>query len=79
MASTLRAEVCAAIRELLTEVPPVGASARQRANYFLLKAEVFDLIGSVSDPCHVAQVRESASTARYEARKLALELGEGGW
>lgn len=82
MASTIRAEICAAIRELLTEVPPYEAPAKRRADYQILKGEVLDLIAAVSDPCHAAQARELASQARYAARRVAVEVDggvHGGW
>jgi hypothetical protein len=77
MAATVRSAVCEAIRELLVEVPPIAASARQRADFLLHKAEVFDLIAIAGDLCMAAQAREIATHARYEARQINRESQQG--
>jgi hypothetical protein len=76
MVASVRAAVSEAVQNLLTEIPPYGSSAQRRADFLLLKAEVFDLIAAVSDACVSAQARDLASHARYEARSVGREGGQ---
>lgn len=72
LSRSVQSEVCAAVRGLLSSVPPYGASSQQRADYQTRKAEVLDLIAAV-DPSLAAQAGVLAARARHEARVAALE------
>lgn len=73
MRSSLRAVLVAAVRKLLTDVPQYDATRRERANYQLYKAEVFDLLAG-HDPFGAPQLREIADQARIQARIIAREF-----
>jgi hypothetical protein len=66
----VRVETCVAIRALLSSVPRTGASAQQRADYYLRKAEVLDLLAATY-PSLATPARELADQARREAARLA--------
>jgi hypothetical protein len=76
MTTTIRGAICDAIKDMLTEVPPAGAAARQRASFELLKAEIYDLI-AVVDAASTVQARQIANYSRYQSRLLLREARGG--
>lgn len=73
--TTIRDTIGDVIKDLLTELPPAGAPAQRRADFELLKAEVYDLI-AVVDPASTVQARHVANYSRYQAR-LILRQARG--
>lgn len=60
------------IRLLLSSIPSARASAEQRSNFHLLKAEVYELAGT-NDPAIAAQALQVADKARREAHAINLD------
>lgn len=65
-------EVAYAIRLLLSSVPTLRASADQRSDYHLLKAEALELLAA-ADPVVAAQALQLAEKARREAHAINLD------
>lgn len=65
-------EIGYAIRLLLSSVPTLRASADQRSDYHLLKAEIYELMAA-GDPCIAAQALALANAARREAHAINLD------
>lgn len=65
-------EVGYALRLLLSSVPTVRASAEQRSDFHLLKAEVYEFLAA-TDPSIAAQALQVADKARREAHAIALD------
>ena len=66
-------EVGYAIRMLLAAVPPLRATAQQRSDFQLLKAEVYDLLAA-TNPALSAQAAHMADAARGEAHLIMSDL-----
>jgi hypothetical protein len=62
-------ELAAEVRRLLADVPPAAASDTQWADWFAREAAVLDIYGA-SEPSLAVHIKDVASTARYEARRL---------
>jgi hypothetical protein len=65
-------EIGYAIRTLLASVPSLRASADQRCDYHLLKAEVYELL-ALHNPAIAAQALQQANDARREAHAINLD------
>jgi hypothetical protein len=65
-------EIGYAIRLLLQTVPSLRASADQRSDYQLFKAEVYELL-AIDNPAIAAQVMQQANAARREAHAINLD------
>lgn len=65
-------EVCYAIRMYLSSIPTLRASAEQRSDFQLLKAEVFELMAG-AEPSVAAQMMQIAAAARREAHAINLD------
>jgi hypothetical protein len=61
-----------ALRLLVSSVPSLRASADQRSDYHLLKAEVLDLMAA-ANPTIAAQALQLADKARREAHAINLD------
>lgn len=68
----VNSEVGYAIRLYLSSVPTLRASADQRSDFHLLKAEVYELMG-VHNPSIAAQAFAVANAARREAHVINLD------
>ena len=64
-------EIGYAIRLLLQTVPSLRASADQRSDYQLFKAEVCELF-TIADPAIAAQALQRVNAARREAHAINL-------
>jgi hypothetical protein len=64
-------EIGYAIRLLLQTVPSLRASADQRSDYQLFKAEVYELL-AIDNPARAAQALQQVSAARREAHAINL-------
>lgn len=65
-------EVAWAIRSMLAVVPSLRASAEQRSDFQLYKAEVYEA-WAVRDPSIAAQAMQIAAAARREAHAINLD------
>lgn len=65
-------EIGYAIRLLLQTVPSLRASADQRSDYQLFKAEVYELL-AIDNPAIAAQAMQQANAARREAHAINLD------
>lgn len=65
-------EVAYHIRALLGVVPSLRASAEQRSDFQLYKAEVYEA-WAVADPARAAQAMQVVTAARREAHAIALD------
>ncbi len=65
-------EIGYAIRQLLSSVPSLRASGDQRSDFYLLKAEVYELLG-VHNPSIAAQALAQANASRREAHAINLD------
>ncbi len=72
MSRVVQSEVSAAVRQLLSSVPPFGAGTQQLANYQFRKGEVLDFLAA-TNPEFAAQAQALAARARYEARAVACD------
>ncbi|MGH8473182.1 MAG: hypothetical protein ACREVJ_12160 [Gammaproteobacteria bacterium] len=65
-------EIGYAVRLLLQTVPSLRASADQRSDYQLFKAEVYELL-AIDNPAIAAQAMQQANAARREAHAINLD------
>jgi hypothetical protein len=65
-------EIGYAVRLLLQTVPSLRASADQRSDYQLFKAEVYDLL-AIDNPAIAAQAMQQANNARREAHAIHID------
>lgn len=65
-------EIGYAVRLLLQTVPSLRASADQRSDYQLFKAEVYDLL-AIDNPASAAQAIDQANAARSEAHAINID------
>jgi hypothetical protein len=65
-------EIGYAIRLLLSSIPTLRASAEQRSDFHLLKAEVYEL-WAAAEPGIAAQAIAIAADARREAHAINLD------
>jgi len=72
MSRVVQAEVSAAMRELLSSIPPHGASSQARVDWHLRKAEVLDFVAA-THPQYAAQAMTLALRARSEARAISSD------
>jgi len=72
MSRVVEAEVGAAVRELLSSVPPQGAGSQARADWYVRKAEVLDFVAA-THPQWAAQSIGLAVRSRAEARAIACD------
>jgi len=72
MSRVIHTEVTYAVRMLLASVPTLRASADQRSDFHLLKAEVYELLAA-TNPAIAAQAMQVATAARREAHAIALD------
>lgn len=70
--SIVNSELGYALRLLITSVPSLRASAEQRSDYQLLKAEVYELLAA-THPAIAAQALQLADNARREAHAINLD------
>lgn len=66
-------EIAFVLRLLLSSVPSLRASAEQRADFHLLKAELLDM-WAVLDPSIAAQAQAQANKARAEAHAIHMDF-----
>jgi hypothetical protein len=64
-------EIGYAVRLLLHTVPSLRASADQRSDYQLFKAEVYELL-AIDNPAIAAQAMQQANAGRREAHAINL-------
>lgn len=65
-------EVAHAVRMYLAALPTLRASAEQRSDFHLFKAEVFELM-AIENPAIAAQALAQANTSRREAHAINLD------
>lgn len=70
--SVINNEVAYALRLLLSSVPTLRASADQRSDFHILKAEIYELLAA-ADPAIAAQALALANTSRREAHTINLD------
>ena len=68
----LHTELGYMFRQLLSSVPSLRASAEQRSDFQLLKAEFYEAAAAFN-PAISAQCMETANNARREAHAIALD------
>jgi hypothetical protein len=61
--------LAAEIRRLLADVPPAAAPETQWADWYVREAAVLDIYAA-SEPALSVHIKDVASTARFEARRL---------
>lgn len=71
--NVINTEIGYALRLLLNNVPSLRASADQRSDYQLLKAEVYELI-AVASPNIAVLARDTADRAKGEAHLIHLHM-----
>jgi hypothetical protein len=72
MSHVVHNEVGYAFRVLFSTVPSLRASAEQRSDFHLFKAEVLEA-WAATDPSAAAQALQLADKARREAHAIALD------